>query len=67
MLNCVDLFQVFENQFFKSLKTVEVAVVVERTSGIWETTVLVDEDETVDGFTTICSAVDSTVASTMQV
>ncbi|KAK6617265.1 hypothetical protein RUM44_005596 [Polyplax serrata] len=53
----------FENQFLKSLKVIEVAVVVEKSSGVHESTVLIDEDETTDEFVTICSVADSTINS----
>lgn len=47
----------------KTLKTVDIAVVVERSTGFAEATILEDNDETVKEFITFCGPIDNTLIS----
>ena len=58
-------FQSFGYQFLKSLRVLEAAVVIERSSEVIEPTIVLDEDETITDFVTICSIAESNVPSTM--
>lgn len=58
--------QYFEKIFLNSLKTVDIAVVVERLSAYGEATFLEDNDETIKEFLTICGAVDSSTISPLR-